>query len=116
MFLSIKPPRPNRELEPTVGPVYPEFGLVRIQWDGPWCKPGVPIGARYRKTHWIACRIRDDDGETQEFFDINAMNATGGWLHWYAWTHDLVPWILGQCVPKANGRWWPTHCWEIDRV
>jgi hypothetical protein len=29
-------------------------GINRIQWSGPWLKPGVPFGAAYEKTHWIA--------------------------------------------------------------
>lgn len=47
-----------------------------------------------------------------EAFDINAMRV-GGWLHFGMWSDRLVPWIIDQCVPKADGRWWPTHCWEI---
>ena len=29
-------------------------GINRIQWSGPWLKTGVPFGAAYKMTHWIA--------------------------------------------------------------
>lgn len=116
-------------------PPYPSFGLVRIQCDGPWCAPGVPVQARYRKTHWIAvhdtqpgnratvpaCCERGDCGrcaaerEAREVFDVNGVFGRGGWLSWREWSGQLVPWLLGECVPKASGRWWPTHCWEVLR-
>ena len=86
-------------------PIYPSFGLVRVQWAGPWTKPGVPVVARYRHTHWIAA---SDDMR----FDINAM-CVGGWLPRAEWETQLVPWLLKECEPKATGEWWPTHCWQI---
>jgi hypothetical protein len=85
--------------------IWPTFGLARIQWGGPWMKAGVPIAARYRHTHWIAV-----NEETR--FDVNAM-CVGGWLPRAEWETQLVPWLLRECEPKANGEWWPTHCWQI---
>lgn len=29
-------------------------GINRIQWEGRWLEKGVPIGAAYAKTHWVA--------------------------------------------------------------
>jgi len=91
------------------GWTYPNFGLVRIQWAGPWTAPGVPVRVRYRHTHWIATRNPRD----REVFDVNAVCA-GGWIPFREWSRELVPWLLEKCVPKANGNWWPTHCWEIN--
>lgn len=88
---------------------WPEFGLVRVQWAGPWTKSGVPIRARYRASHWVGCRSGPDG---IELFDVNAM-CVGGWLSLNEWSVGLVPWLLEQCVPKADGRWWPTHCWDV---
>jgi len=88
---------------------WPRFGVVRIQWDGPWCRAGVPVAARYRNTHWIAF-----DAEKQEVFDINNI-AWGGWMPFKEWAGQLLPWLIEQTVPKASGLWWPTHCWDVIR-
>lgn len=90
-------------------PIYPVFGLVRIQWAGPWTAPGVPVRARYRHTHWVAW-----DRDAAQVFDINAM-CVGGWLDEQEWRTQLVPWLIREVAPKATGAWWPTHCWQINR-
>ena len=90
-------------------PIYPVFGLVRVQWDGPWFLPGVPVRASYRHTHWVAW-----DSAFNRVFDINAM-CVGGWLPKKEWRELLVPWLLSQIEPTATGLWWPTHCWQIKR-
>ncbi len=89
-------------------PVFPEFGLVRVQWDGPWCRAGVPLMARYRKTHWVAW-----DSKHREVYDVNAM-CVGGWISYAEWESQLVPWLQRECIPGSNGKWWPTHCWEVS--
>lgn len=88
----------------------PEFGLMRVQWGGPWTRPGVPMAARYRHTHWVAV---DREHPTQ-VFDVNAAHF-GGWLSWAEWSTQLVPWLIKECAPKADGEWWPTHCWQVPR-
>lgn len=98
-------------------PVYPTFGLVRLQWDGPWCKEGVPVAARYRHTHWIAVRPPSDWGpkypnNPRDVFDVNCIYFSG-WNPWEGWAAEVVPWILDGS--KASGEWWPIHCWEIHR-
>lgn len=91
--------------------VWPRWGLVRIQWEGPWTKPGVPARAAYRHTHWVGSRRRD--GRT-DIFDVNAM-CVSGWVPLAEWTDQLVPWLLSECEPKADGRWNMTHAVEIQR-
>jgi hypothetical protein len=92
---------------------WPDFGLVRVQWEGPWTAPGVPIRVRYRHTHWIACmRIEDEE---PNIFDVNAM-CVGGWIPLSEWRGSLVPWLLKQCEPKASGSWHLTHVLECERI
>lgn len=96
---------------------FPDHGLVRIQWEGPWTQPGVPIAARYRHTHWIGtCRAERPVGSgnlSLGVFDINAMGS-GGWTTFEAWRDTLVPWLLKQCVPRASGSWHVTHAIEVE--
>lgn len=86
------------------------FGLVRVQWGGPWTKPGVPMVARQRHTHWVAMREHNHD-----VFDVNAV-CSGGWIDFEEWHDKLVPWLCRRCCPKWDSTFWPTHCIEIDRI
>jgi hypothetical protein len=88
---------------------------VRVQWGGPWTKPGVPMRVRYRQTHWVGVRERGVakfPGFRREVFDINAM-FVGGWIPYDEWAGRLVPWLIEKCVPHADGQWWPTHVWKL---
>ena len=93
------------------GSKWPTYGLARIQWDGPWTAPGVPVAARYRHTHWVGAMLAEGSDE-HSIFDINCI-AYGGWVPLAEWTTHVVPWLLKQCEPKANGQWYPTHVVEI---
>jgi len=92
---------------------WPIYGLARIQWEGPWTRPGVPIRARYRHTHWIAVqhpRHSPDVG----IFDVNCLHNGTGWVSERNWREVLVPWILQECVPRADGKFHVTHGIEIE--
>jgi hypothetical protein len=45
-------------------------------------------------------------------FYINATHE-GGWLSDDEWSGLLVPWLLRECVPRADGSWWITHAVEL---
>lgn len=90
--------------------VWPGYGLCRVQWEGPWTKPGVPARAAYRHTHWVGAARR---AGTVGIFDINAMGNGSGWCSLSDWAGTLVPWLLAECEPKANGQWHLTHVVEI---
>ncbi|WP_052362219.1 hypothetical protein [Geminisphaera colitermitum] len=93
----------------------PAYGLVRVQWDGPWMrpKPGRERWAlmdQYKHTHWIAtARLPDMPDPTMTWvFDINF-----GWtdLDWWA---DVGVKEITSWYPKATaGVWLPTHRWEL---
>jgi hypothetical protein len=99
----------------------PVFGLIRVQWEGPWTKPGVPVRVRYRHTHWVAIKNPESASianPTQphtnaDIFDVNALNS-GGWIAYRDWATILVPWLLGECVPKASGNFHFTHFVEVE--
>jgi len=91
---------------------WPRYGLVRIQWEGPWTDAGVPIAARYRHTHWVGARYANKDNVG--IWDINCLNNGTGWVGLSEWTTILVPWLLKECHPRANGKWHLTHVVEIE--
>lgn len=91
---------------------WPVYGLCRVQWEGPWTAPGVPIRVRYRHTHWVgAATVNGQVG----VFDVNALGNGSGWSSLKDWSEVLVPWILRECVPKADGKWHLTHVAEVAR-
>jgi hypothetical protein len=91
---------------------WPAFGLARVQWEGPWMNAGVPVAARYRKTHWAGAG-RVASGE-QWVFDVNCLSV-GGWVSAAEWEGYVVPWIVKVCVPKGTGAWHLTHVIEVTR-
>ncbi len=100
------------EMQRTGRAPWPGYGLARVQWEGPWTVPGVPIAARYRQTHWVgACSLNPDD---VGIWDVNCMNNGSGWVSLEEWTSILVPWLLKECHPRASGKWHLTHVIEID--
>jgi hypothetical protein len=105
--------RTGRPWRPRGDKEWPNYGLARIQWTGPWTKPGVPPRVAYRHTHWVGgCR----DGAAIGVFDINAMSNGNGWCALDDWSRLLVPWLLEECVPKADGGWFITHSLEVERL
>ena len=66
---------------------WPMLGLVRIQWLGPWCDPGVNPRAAYRATHWVGAR---DVLGAVEIYDA----TPNRWIpleRWSRWCETLWP-------------------------
>jgi hypothetical protein len=91
---------------------WPRWGLARVQWEGPWTAPGVPIKARYRQTHWIG--VNSTNPSDIGIWDVNCLNNGNGWVSLSNWESIIVPAILKACHPKADGRWHLTHTVEIE--
>lgn len=89
---------------------WPNYGLARIQWHGPWTEPGANPRWAYRQTHWVGARR--DGSMAVEVFDINAMQV-GGWISLDVWRTRVVPWLLREAVPRASGGWSIAHTVEI---
>lgn len=104
----------SRAVDASVG--WPAYGLARIQWEGRWTQPGVPIAARYRQTHWVGVARRTPAADALDIgiFDVNAIGNGSGWCSLFDWSSKLVPWIL-ESYPGANGRWHVTHAIEVER-
>lgn len=90
---------------------WPTWGLVRIQWHGPWMDPGVPIRARYRHTHWVGAARRETN---VGIYDCNAMSNGTGWAPLAAWRDILVPYLTDG-HKRADGKWSVTHVIEVQR-
>ena len=93
---------------------WPTWGLCRIQWEGPWTKPGVPMKARYRQTHWIGAACANTTTPAIGVWDCNAMANGTGWCARHDWARVVVPHIL-ENHPKASGGWHITHAIEVAR-
>lgn len=93
-----------------IGALWPQYGLVRIQWEGPWTGPNVPMRARYRYTHWIGAAIVN--GEIG-IFDINCINNGSGWVSLEDWETIAVPYLTAL-HSRASGRWHITHAIEVQ--
>lgn len=88
---------------------FPRRGLARIQWGGPWCKPGVPPAAAYGHTHWIAAEL-DLSAGGLVILDVNTVEF--GWISASRWSTYLVP-ELTRAIPRADGKWHITHAIEV---
>lgn len=101
--------------DPRRQPNWPDYGIVRIQWGGKWCRHGVPMQARYHHTHWVASCV-DRNGKGPMIFDINAMDEENeaGWVPLRYWA-GTFPKVLSEGVRGSDGSWWKTHAIEVER-
>jgi len=74
---------------PRPGESHPCRGLMFVQFLGPWMAEGVPIAARYKRTHWVAV-VRTTAAE-RLIWDVNSET---GWMLFEQWCEVLVPQLL----------------------
>lgn len=89
---------------------FPDYGLARIQWEGPWTEPGVPMRVRYRNTHWVGAKMTP---RGTGIFDINALTNGSGWCSLEDWEREIVPHLVAL-YPRANGKWHITHAVTVQ--
>jgi len=77
--------------------------IIRLQWEGSWLNPGVPPGAAYARTHYIASKngcILDPAHDPNQWLSIS----------------DWLPIVQTQILPnikRATG-WHFTHAWILE--
>jgi hypothetical protein len=90
---------------------FPDHGLARIQWEGPWTAPDVNNKRwAYRYTHWVGAARRKS---AISIFDVNALGLCSGWMPLETWSRDVVPMLLAS-IPRASGTWHITHAIEVQ--
>jgi hypothetical protein len=77
-------------------------GISRIQWEGPWLKPGVPFAAAYHHTHWVA--------QAGGFVFCTAVPLFG-WIPIETWRR--VVGVVCQDIKNCTG-WHATHHYAFD--
>lgn len=90
---------------------WPIWGLCRIQWEGPWTQPGVPMRARYRHTHWVGAAT--DRKRGIGIFDVNVLANRSGWCSLEDWATHVAP-ALAKGHRRATGAWYITHAIEAE--
>lgn len=82
-------------------PQFRQGTILRVQWEGSWMNPGVPAGARYQRTHYIAIK----DGRIMD-------PAMGPNIHLPVdlWLQE-IPKVVRQ-IKGATGYHF-THAWII---
>jgi hypothetical protein len=100
---------------------FPIYGLARIQFTGPWNKPGVPPQAAYQHTHWVGSMVhvvsnrkieslsylKSDEQAYLFIFDVNF-----GWQTFDGWAR-LLPSLIKE-TKRADGGWHVTHRWQLE--
>lgn len=85
---------------------WPSWGLVRVQWEGPW----QHWIEKARHTHWIGAHTSKAVGRA--VFDINCVNNGTGWVGFADWEQLIVPWLTAA-YPEATGGWHIANSVEV---
>ncbi len=100
----------------------PQIALCRIQWTGPWTRPGANPKWSYRQTHWIACwrekialtaeEIKSRPGIPSALDARLVFDCNGGIRPFSSWEKEIVPAITAT-YPRADGGWFPANIWRL---
>lgn len=88
------------------------LALVRIQFTGPWTKPGTNPRWAYWHTHWICTwateSVWSNLSSREMLFDVN-----GGVIEFCRWHREILPVLTGM-DKRSDGGWLPTHVWRLS--
>ncbi len=92
------------------------IALTRIQWCGPWTKPGANARWAYGATHWVASWAHEEKGAFLGYkstkVGLFVFDCNGGIRSFDSWKKEIIPLIV-ESIPRADGMWFPTHVWRI---
>lgn len=92
---------------------WPDLGIVRIQWLGPWCGPDVDPRAAYRYTHMVGVRRPDRRSkECATHTEAIGEACRAGRLPIHELRIDEPGWsrvLIYDCTPN---RWIPLEVWS----
>lgn len=101
---------------------FPIYGLARIQFEGRWMNPGVPIQARYRHTHWVGSMahptihrelVPSQTTGKSSLFTLYIFDVNSGWTDYAAWRDQTMPGLTSD-TKGATGGWHCTHRLQLD--
>lgn len=104
----------QRHLSPARSPANvlsaPSPQILRMQFEGSWMRPGVPVGAQYQRTHYIA--LFGPPEQPALIMDplLNAcgIHAVDDWL-----AKARTPDYLAESSFKGTTGWHFTHTWRL---
>jgi hypothetical protein len=79
------------------------YGLLFLQFTGPWCQAGVPVDAASRHTHWVGTAWTTEYGTM--IYDSTAEGREGqqgGWVTKREWLTRILP-ALTATIRRAYG-------------
>lgn len=99
-------------------PDWPAYGLARIQWEGPWTRPGANQRWAYTHTHWVGATSDPEKPRTLRIWDVNALGDGNDWRPLDGWL-PMPGWVglaslLTADIPRATGDWHITHAIEVQ--
>lgn len=92
----------------TIKKTIPTFGLAFIQFTGTWTKPGAPIAAAYRHTHWVG--VAHPKPFWTFLYDVNIEG--GQWVEKMWWEENVLP-LIADAHKGADGKYFIRTAIEI---
>ena len=102
---------------------WPMFGLVLLQFRGPWgaldASMAVVVQRSFRYSHWVAISTDAAAPHVEPMIgDLHAvdLNIDGGWLPRSVWKHRILGPLIKARSTKTTGGWWVRSGLDVDRA